>query len=382
MNDAHHAPLTVPSIPSELLPRDGRFGCGPSLIRPEQVAELASCGLLGTSHRQPPVLGLVRELRELLAEFFALPSGYQVVLGNGGTTSFWDAAAFSLVRRRAQHCVFGEFSAKFAAVTDEAPFLEASRIIRSEPGTICAPDPDDDSDVFAWPHNETSTGAMAPVRRPSGMAEDALVLVDATSAAGGLQVDIDQTDVYYFAPQKCFASDGGLWWAVLSPRALDRISEIDASGRWMPATLRLSTAVASSAKDQTLNTPALATLVMMRAQLRWLMERGGLPWAAARTEENARRLYEWADRTSYTRCFVAEAAHRSHVVATVDLDGSCDAAAVAAALRAHGVVDTEPYRKLGRNQLRVALFPSIEPDDVTRLTRCIDHVVDALAPTR
>ncbi|WP_240322596.1 phosphoserine transaminase [Austwickia chelonae] len=375
MNEGTHI-----SIPGHLLPQDGRFGCGPSLVPAEHVRELTSSRLLGTSHRQPPVLDLVKELRHGLGELFGLPAGYLVALGNGGTTSFWDAAAFSLVRRQARHGVFGEFSAKFAAVTGGAPFLSAPVIDSAAPGSVALPQADGVCDVLAWPQNETSTGASAPVIRPPGLDEETLVLVDATSAAGGLDVDLSQTDAYYFAPQKNFAADGGLWFAVLSPRALDRIAQIEASTeRWIPASLRLATAVELSAQNQTLNTPALTTLLLMNAQIRSLLQRGGLLWAVNRTAENARRLYSWVEQTSYTTCFVTRPEHRSQVVATVDLDPAVDAATVSAVLRRHGVVDTEPYRKLGRNQLRVALFPSIEPDDISALTCCIDHVVSELS---
>ncbi|MBW3085541.1 Phosphoserine aminotransferase [Austwickia sp. TVS 96-490-7B] len=369
--------VSLPTIPAPLLPRDGRFGCGPSLIRPAQLTDLMASQVLGTSHRQPPVTELVGGLRADLATLFELPEDYLVVLGNGGTTSFWDMAAFSLIRRRAQHCVFGEFSAKFAEVTEQAPFLETPQIRRAPAGSVSLPEADPDVDVLAWPHNETSTGAMAPVLRPPGTSEDTLTLVDATSAAAGLPVDVSQTDVYYFAPQKCLGSDGGLWWAFLSPRAIKRVDHIEATGRWIPATLRLSTAIASSRRNQTLNTPALTTLVLMQSQVRWLLHHGGMDWATRRTTESATRLYDWVAATPYAQCFVAEPAWRSHVVATIDLDEAVDAPWVAAALRANGVVDVEPYRKLGRNQLRVALFPSIEPDDVSALTRCIDHVVSA-----
>ncbi|GAB77941.1 phosphoserine aminotransferase apoenzyme [Austwickia chelonae] len=371
-------PGTRIRIPRHLLPQDGRFGCGPSLIPAEHVHELVDSPLLGTSHRQPPVLRLVAELRDGLSELFDPPPGYLVTLGNGGTTSFWDAAAFSLVRRQARHGVFGEFSSKFAEVTRSAPFLSASVVDAAEPGSIALPRADGVSDILAWPHNETSTGAAAPVTRPSDTDEDTLVLVDATSAAGGLPVDLSQTDAYYFAPQKNFAADGGLWFAVLSPRALDRIAEIDASDRWIPSSLRLATAVELSAKNQTLNTPALSTLILMNAQVRTLLGRGGLSWAVERTAENARRLYQWVEERSYTTCFVRRPEERSQVVATVDLEPAIDATTVSKVLRAHGVVDTESYRKLGRNQLRIALFPSIDPDDISALTACIDHVVDEL----
>jgi phosphoserine aminotransferase len=368
-------------IPADLLPRDGRFGSGPSKVRPEQVAYLSEIGttVLGTSHRQAPVKSLVRRVREGLAAYFSLPEGYEVALGNGGTTAFWDAAAFNLVRERAQHLAFGEFSAKFAKVTSRAPFLGDPTVIAADAGSLAAPVAEAGVDVYAWPHNETSTGVMAPVRRVAGADEGALVLVDATSGAGGLEVDVAQTDAYYFAPQKSFASDGGLWLALLSPAAIARIEEIHAGGRWVPEFLDLGVALDNSRKDQTLNTPAVATLAMLAVQVDWLNESGGLAWAAARTADSASRLYGWAEKTSWATPFVADPAARSNVVGTVDLDGSIDAAAVAKVLRANGVVDVEPYRKLGRNQLRVAMFPAVDPDDVSALTACVEHVVQHLA---
>jgi phosphoserine aminotransferase len=368
-------------IPADLLPGDGRFGSGPSKVRPEQVAYLSEIGttVLGTSHRQAPVKTLVRRVREGLAGYFSLPDGYEVALGNGGTTAFWDAAAFSLVRERAQHLAFGEFSSKFAKVTTRAPFLGEPTVITAEAGSLAAPAAEAGVDVYAWPHNETSTGVMAPVARVAGADDDALVLIDATSGAGGLAVDVAQTDAYYFAPQKSFASDGGLWLALLSPAAIARIEEIRAGGRWVPEFLDLGVALDNSRKDQTLNTPALATLAMLAVQLDWLTGNGGLSWAAARTADSASRLYGWAERTSWATPFVTDPAARSNVVGTVDLDESIDAATVAKVLRANGVVDVEPYRKLGRNQLRVAMFPAVEPDDVSALTACVEHVVQNLA---
>ncbi|MGL5863727.1 MAG: phosphoserine transaminase [Phycicoccus sp.] len=369
------------TIPADLLPQDGRFGSGPSKVRPEQVEYLASIGrtVLGTSHRQAPVKGLVRRVREGLATFFDLPDGYEVVLGNGGATAFWDIAAFGLVRDRAQHLAFGEFSSKFAAVTTAAPFLGEPTVIRGEPGTLPEPKGEAGVDAYAWAHNETSTGVMAPVRRVDGADDDALVLVDATSGAGGLAVDVREADVYYFAPQKSFASDGGLWLALFSPAALARVEEITAGGRWVPDFFSLPTAIDNSRKDQTYNTPAVATLAMLANQVEWLNGQGGLAWATARTTNSSGRVYAWAEATEYTTPYVAEAAHRSQVVATVDFSDAVDAAAVATVLRAHGVVDIEPYRKLGRNQLRVACFPAVEPDDVTALIGCIEHVVVQLA---
>ncbi|PPK97355.1 phosphoserine aminotransferase [Kineococcus xinjiangensis] len=373
------------SLPASLLPADGRFGSGPSKVRPEQVEAVARGArtLLGTSHRQPPVKDLVRRVREGLGALFALPDGYEVALGNGGATAFWDVAVCGLVRRRAQHLVLGEFSAKFAAATTAAPFLDDPVVVRGEPGTL--PELGEvaaDVDVVAWPHNETSTGVMAPVRRPAGVPGPAgggpLVLVDATSGAGGLPVDVAQTDAYYFAPQKSFASDGGLWLALLSPAAVERAGEIAGSGRWIPESLNLVTALANSRKDQTYNTPALATLVMLAEQVEWLLAQGGLDWAARRTAESAARLYGWAGERDWATPFVADPAARSTVVGTVDLDASVDATAVSAVLRRHGVVDVDPYRSLGRNQLRVGMFPAVDPDDVEALTRCVDVIAEQL----
>jgi phosphoserine aminotransferase len=367
-------------IPADLLPRDGRFGSGPSKVRPEQVDYLASIGrtVLGTSHRQAPVKGLVRRVREGLGGLFSLPDDYEVVLGNGGSTAFWDIAAFGLVRERAQHLAFGEFSGKFAKVTDGAPFLGPSTVITSEPGTRPEPRAEAGVDVYAWAHNETSTGVMCPVTRVAGADDDALLLVDATSGAGGLPVDVAQADVYYFAPQKCFASDGGLWLALFSPAALARVDEVAASGRWVPDFFSLPTAVDNSRKDQTYNTPAVATLALLANQLDWLNGQGGLPWSTARTADSSGRLYDWAERVDYASPYVADPAHRSAVVATLDFSDAVDASAVAMVLRAHGVVDVEPYRKLGRNQLRVAVFPAVDPDDVSRLLDCVEYVAERL----
>ena len=368
------APLT---IPSHLLPQDGRFGAGPSKVRPAQVQALVEAGpaLLGTSHRQPPVKGLVGDVRRGLAELFSVPDGYEVILGVGGSTAFWDVASFGLVRRRAQHLSFGEFGAKFAKATDNAPHLQGSSIITAEPGTRPHARAEADVDVYAWPHNETSTGVAAEVTRVPGAQDEALMLIDGTSAAGGLAVDISQTDAYYFAPQKNFASDGGLWFALMSPRALARAEEL-AAQRWIPDFLSLTTAIENSRKDQTYNTPALATLVMMRAQLEWLNSAGGLEFAAARTADSAARVYRWAEAHELAAPFVKDPADRSDVIVTVDFDASVDAAAVAKTLRAYGVVDVEPYRKLGRNQLRIATFAAIEPDDVSALLSCLDYVLE------
>ena len=372
-------PATL-TIPTDLLPSDGRFGCGPSKIRPGQVARLAEVGatLLGTSHRQAPVKNLVGQVRSGLADLFSLPEGYEIILGNGGSTAFWDIAAFGLVRAKAQHLAFGEFSSKFASVTNTAPFLGASTIIKADPGTLATAVAEAGADVYAWPHNETSTGVMAPIQRVEGADEGALVLIDATSGAGGLPVDMSQADVYYFAPQKCFASDGGLWVAAFSPAALARVEEIAASGRWVPDFYSLPTAIDNSLKNQTYNTPAVATLAMFAAQLDWMNGNGGLAFTTGRTVDSASRLYGWAERTAYTTPFVADPAARSQVVGTIDFDDSVDAAAVAKVLRANGVVDVEPYRKLGRNQLRIAMFPAVDPEDVSALTGCIDWVVEHL----
>jgi phosphoserine aminotransferase len=365
-------------LPPELRPSDGRFGSGPSKVRQEAVAALAAAAptYLGTSHRQAAVKSVVRRLREGLTSLLSLPDGYEVVLSNGGTTAFWDAAAFGLVERRAQHLSFGEFSSKFAAVTAAAPFLDAPQVIESAPGTHPEPEANADVDVYAYPHNETSTGVAMEVRRPAGA--EGLVLVDATSGAAGLSVDPTQFDAYYFAPQKGFASDGGLWVAALSPAAVERIARIKASGRWTPAFLDLSIAVENSRLDQTYNTPALATLFLMVNQLEWILGEGGLAWSTARCDRSAEIVYGWADSSSYATPFVADKGDRSHVVATIDLDSSLDATTVAKVLRANGIVDTESYRKLGRNQLRIAMFVAIEPDDLATLTRAIDFIADHL----
>ena len=369
-------------IPAGMLPTDGRFGSGPSKVRPEQVAALAAVGgtLLGTSHRQAPVRALVGRIRADLTDLFALPDGYEVVLGNGGSTAFWDLATLCLIREHAQHGAFGEFGAKFAAATSRAPFLAEPSLRSAEPGGLAVMEPEDGVDVYAWPHNETSTGVMAPVRRvPGSRTRGALMVVDATSAAGGLAVDVAQTDAYYFAPQKGFASDGGLWLALLSPDAVERSAELESSGRWVPQSLSLRAAIASSRQDQTLNTPAIATLILMASQLTWMLDNGGLAWAAERTATSAGHLYAWAEAREWAAPFVAEPAARSTVVGTIDLAPAIDAARVAAVLRANGVVDVDPYRKLGRNQLRVAMFPAVDPSDVQALTACVDHVVDRLA---
>jgi phosphoserine aminotransferase len=368
-------------IPADLLPADGRFGCGPSKVRPEAVAALAAAGgsVLGTSHRQKPVKSIVGRVSSGVSELFSLPEGYEVVLGNGGATAFWDIAAFGLVRARSQHLHFGEFSSKFASVCKGAPWLGEPSVIKSEPGTHPLPVAEEGIDVYGLTHNETSTGVAMPILRPAGADADALVLVDATSGAGGLPVDITETDCYYFAPQKCFASDGGLWIAVMSPAALARVQEISGSGRYIPTFFDLPTAIDNSTKDQTYNTPALATLFLLADQLEWINGQGGLGWAVDRTTDSSTRLYTWAEKSEYATPFVQDPAMRSAVVGTIDFADSVDAAEVAKVLRANGIADTEPYRKLGRNQLRIAMFPSIEPADVEALTACIDHVVAQLS---
>jgi phosphoserine aminotransferase len=374
------AGVSTPAIrvPDHLLPSDGRFGCGPSRVRPEAVAALAerSTHYLGTSHRQPAVQYMVAELRNGLAELFALPDGYEVLLGNGGSTVFWDIATFGLIERRSQHLTFGEFSSKFAKAATDAPHLEGPSVLESAPGSHPLPVPEATVDAYCLTHNETSTGVAMPLVRPDA---EGLVLVDATSAAGGLRFDAAETDVYYFAPQKCLASDGGLWLAALSPAAVDRVERIHASGRWCPASLDLHIALENSRKDQTYNTPALATVFLAVEQVRWINEHGGLAWAAGRCATSARTLYGWAEARDYATPFVADPAMRSDVVGTIDLSDDVDALTVSAVLRANGIVDTESYRKLGRNQLRIAMFPAVDPADVEALTHCIDHVVTALA---
>ena len=374
--------VTAPTdlqIPAELKPVDGRFGCGPSKVRPEQLAALAAAGdLMGTSHRQKPVKSLVGRVRSGLAELFSLPAGYEVVLGNGGSTAFWDAAAFGLVRERSLHLTYGEFSAKFAESTKGAPFLADPVVVTAEPGSAPAPQADATCDVLAWAHNETSTGVAVPVVRPEAAIDGQLVVIDATSGAGGLPLDAGQVDSYYFAPQKGFASDGGLWIALMSPAALGRVAELAASDRWIPPFLSLATAVDNSLKDQTYNTPAVATLVLMAEQLDWMRGLGGLDACVARTADSSGRLYAWAEKSEFATPFVTDPAHRSQVVGTIDFTDAVDAAAVAKVLRANGIVDTEPYRKLGRNQLRIGMFPAVDPDDVQALTTCIDWTVEHL----
>jgi phosphoserine aminotransferase len=370
------------TIPTDLKPADGRFGCGPSKVRPEQLAALATTGasVMGTSHRRAPVKSLVGRIRAGLRELFSLPAGYEVVLGNGGTTAFWDAAALNLIRERALHLSYGEFSAKFAAVTTRAPFLADPVVVGAPPGDAPQPRADPSCDLIGWAHNETSTGVMVPVCRPTG-SRDALVAIDATSGAGGLPVDVADADVYYFAPQKCFASDGGLWIALLSPAALERLAEISSSTRWIPEFLSLRTALENSCSDQTYNTPAIATLLLLVDQIEWMLAGGGLDWCVMRTTDSSSRLYSWAESSPYATPFVTDPAKRSLVVGTVDFAEHVDATALAAVLRANGIVDVEPYRKLGRNQLRVGMFPAVDPDDVSALTDCIDWVVERLGGT-
>ncbi|MCU1514933.1 MAG: phosphoserine transaminase [Microbacteriaceae bacterium] len=370
-------PMPEITIPTDLLPADGRFGCGPSKVRPEQLAAVAAAGdIIGTSHRQAPVKDLVGRVQSGLASLFSLPEGYEVVLGNGGSTAFWDSAAHSLIERRSENLTFGEFGSKFAQAAG-APFLKAPHVINAAGGSRSEVEVLSGIDVYAWPHNETSTGVMAPVRRVHGD-EGALTVIDATSAAGGVDFDASEADVYYFAPQKNFASDGGLWFALFSPAALARVEKVAATDRYIPEFLSLKNAVDNSRLRQTLNTPALATLLMLENQVDWINDNGGLAWADARTRESSSVLYDWAASVDYATPFVENPDHRSQVVVTIDFDDKIDATAIAKALRANGIVDTEPYRKLGRNQLRVATFVAIEPDDVRKLVASIEFVVGSL----
>ncbi|MCM2419991.1 phosphoserine transaminase [Streptomyces sp. RKAG293] len=367
-------------IPADIKPADGRFGAGPSKVRTEAVEALAATGtsLLGTSHRQAPVKNLVGQVREGVRQLFSLPEGYEVVLGNGGSTAFWDMATHGLIRQKSQHLSFGEFSSKFATAAKLAPWLDDPSVVKSDPGTHPVPVAEAGVDVYAFTHNETSTGVAAPIKRVPGADAGSLVLVDATSGAGGLPVDITETDVYYFAPQKSFAADGGLWLAAFSPAALERAAEIAGSGRHIPAFFDLPTAIDNSTKNQTYNTPALSTLFLLANQLDWINGQGGLDWAVARTADSSSRLYGWAEKSSYASPFVADPEQRSQVIGTIDFDDAIDATQISKALRANGIVDTEPYRKLGRNQLRVAMFPAVDPADVEALTVCIDYVIDKL----
>ena len=364
-------------IPADLKPADGRFGCGPSKVRPEALARLAGrADLMGTSHRQAPVRDLVGSVRDGLAELFGLPDGFEVVLGNGGTTAFWDTAAAWLVRERALHLTYGEFSQKFSKETAGAPFLEDPILVEADPGDAPEPVADPAADAIAWAHNETSTGVMVEVRRPEGAGE-ALILIDGTSGAGGLPLDPAEADAYYFAPQKAFGADGGLWLALLSPAAIARAEELDgAPRRWQPAFLSLPTAIENSRKNQTYNTPALATLLLLADQVEWMLAEGGLEWCVGRSAASSDALYGWANAADQATPFVADPAKRSLVVGTIDFDEAVDAAALASTLRANAIVDVEPYRKLGRNQLRIGMFPTVEPADVEALTACIDWVIE------
>lgn len=366
------------TIPAELLPADGRFGAGPSKIQTSHLDALAATGasLMGTSHRQAPVRNTVGRVRDGLATFFDLPEGYEVVLGNGGATAFWDIATFGLIRNKSQHLAFGEFSSKFAKAAADAPWLDAPSVIKSDPGSLPEPVAEEGIDVYAWAHNETSTAVMAPIRRVAD--DDSLVLIDATSGAGGLPVDLNQVDAYYFAPQKCFASDGGLWIALMSPKALARAEEIAGTDRHIPAFFDLPTAIDNSSKNQTYNTPSIATVFLMAEQLDWMNSQGGLTGMVERTTASSDALYGWAEKTEYTTPYVEDPTHRSLVIGTIDFDESIDATLIAKALRANGIVDTEPYRKLGRNQLRIAMYPAIDPSDVEKLTGAIDYVVGQL----
>lgn len=374
--------MTQPEIalPSDLLPSDGRFGCGPSKVRPEQIdaVSAAATSIMGTSHRQPAVKDVVGSIREGLAKLYNLPEGYEIILSLGGATAFWDAATFGLIEKQSAHLTYGEFSSKFAKASSKAPWLDTPVINEYEPGS--APNPLEadfgDADVVAWAHNETSTGAMVPVRRPNPDNPDQLVLVDATSGAGGLPVDLKEADVYYFSPQKCFASDGGLWLAAMSPKALERIEKINNSDRFIPEFLNLQTAVNNSQKNQTYNTPAVATLLMLDNQIKWMNANGGLEGMVKRTTESSQILYNWASQRDETTPFVSDEASRSLVVGTIDFDDNVDAAALAKQLRANGILDVEPYRKLGRNQLRIGMFPAIEPADIEKLTKAIDYLLD------
>ena len=368
------------TIPDSIKPADGRFGAGPSKVRTEALDALAATGtsLIGTSHRQAPVKNLVGRVRDGVSQLFDLPEGYEVVLGNGGATAFWDIATFGLIRERSQHLSFGEFSSKFAKAARQAPFLADPTVIEASTGSRPEPKAEAGVDVYAWAHNETSTAVMAPVKRVEGADDGALVLIDATSGAGGLPVDITDVDAYYFAPQKCFASDGGLWIAVMSPAALARAAEIAATDRWVPAFFDLPTAIDNSLKNQTYNTPSIATLFLMAEQLDWFNSQGGLDFAVGRTTDSSTRLYTWAEKTDYTTPYVEQRDHRSLVIGTIDFDEAIDASAIAKTLRANGIVDVEPYRKLGRNQLRVAMYPAIDPADVEALTACVDYVVEKI----
>ncbi|RSZ61470.1 phosphoserine transaminase [Corynebacterium hylobatis] len=367
-----------PTLPADLIPADGRFGCGPSKVRPEQIQAIVDGGrdIIGTSHRQPAVKNVVGSVREGLAELFSLPEGYEIILSLGGATAFWDAATFGLIEKKSGHLSYGEFSSKFAKAAKQAPWLDEPTVIEAPAGDAPAPQAIEGADVIGWAHNETSTGAMVPIIRPEG-SEGSLITIDATSGAGGLPVDISQTDVYYFSPQKCFASDGGIWLAAMSPAAIERIAKIKDSGRFIPAFLDLQTAVDNSLKNQTYNTPAVGTLLMLDNQVKWMNDNGGLDGMVARTTASSDALYSWAEAREETTPYVTDAAKRSLVVGTIDFDDSIDAAVIAKVLRTNGILDVEPYRKLGRNQLRIGMFPAIDPADVVTLTKAIDHVLDS-----
>ena len=370
-------------LPGDLIPRDGRFGCGPSKVRPQALAGLAeSAAVIGTSHRQRPVRDLVARIRRGVAELLGAPDDYEVALGNGGSTAFWDAATACLTRERALHLAYGEFSAKFAAVSRSAPFLADPIVVEADPGDAPEPVADPSADVIAWAQNETSTGVAVAIERPAG-SEEALVLIDATSAAGALAIDPAETDAYYFAPQKAFGADGGLWVSLLSPAARTRIEQLDGvDGRWQPAFLSLRIALENSRQDQTYNTPAVATLLLLADQVEWMLGSGGLAWCVQRSRTSAAHLYGWAERREFACPFVTDPGKRSPVVGTIDFSDEIDAAALAGTLRANGIVDVEPYRKLGRNQLRVGMFPAVEPADVEALTACVDWCVENAAEVR
>ncbi|QGU03992.1 phosphoserine transaminase [Corynebacterium comes] len=367
-----------PTLPADLIPADGRFGCGPSKVRPEQIQAIVDGGrdIIGTSHRQPAVKNVVGSVREGLADLFSLPEGYEIILSLGGATAFWDAATFGLIEKKSGHLSYGEFSSKFAKAAKQAPWLDEPTVIEAPAGDAPAPQAIEGADVIGWAHNETSTGAMVPIVRPEG-SEGSLITIDATSGAGGLPVDISQTDVYYFSPQKCFASDGGIWLAAMSPAAIERIARIKESGRFIPAFLDLQTAVENSLKNQTYNTPAVGTLLMLENQVKWMNENGGLDGMVARTTASSDALYSWAEAREETTPYVTDPAKRSLVVGTIDFDDSIDAAVLAKVLRANGILDVEPYRKLGRNQLRIGMFPAIDSTDVVTLTKAIDHVLES-----
>lgn len=367
-------------LPDSLKPADGRFGSGPSKVRPEQIQALVDGGeyLLGTSHRKAPVKHLVERIRTGLAELFRAPDGYEVLLSNGGASFFWDAAAYGLIEHRSSNLVIGEFSKKFATAAS-SPWLKSPALVEAPYGTGAQLTPVAGADVYAWPHNETSTGVATSIKRVEGADDGALMVVDGTSAAGGIDFDASELDMYYFSPQKNFGSDGGLWFALTSPAAIERIERLHAaSGRYIPSTLDLHTIVTNSRLQQTLNTPAIATLILMDNQIQWMLGNGGLAWAAARTAESSQKLYAWAERTSYTTPFVEHPADRSPVVATIDFDDQIEAATVSQILRANGIVDIDSYRKLGRNQLRIGTFVAVEPTDIDQLIASIEYVVDKL----